>query len=233
MQHTCMQDPSFTVNIPEAHTSFLPLSFTPKGDPTTYSNLPTPSGSRMQITPPTVSDSGGATCTAYFPAGPNAEPGIQLLLLTIWAGGDAVGALFGASGEWFAAERPAPEWLAALEAAFPGVPSVWLQEAAETLAGGSLRVRCATGRHPPGLPCRFSARTYGYENAGSGSRSAVLLRRHEVWTCDANHACRHTFPTQAGPQGGPLHPRSGLAFVSGRALQLSRVRAFRTCSLSG
>eukprot|EP00892_Ulva_mutabilis_P001614 jgi/Ulvmu1/11453/UM076_0028.1 len=139
--HACMRDPTLTVDIPKSPMQFLPLTVAPQGNPASYKDLPTPSGEPFQIVPPDLSGPCEGTCTAFLRASSGAEAGMQLLLVTVWAGGEQVGLLFGCSEEWFAAERSVEERLKALQAAYANVPSVWLQECAEAMASGSQRAR--------------------------------------------------------------------------------------------
>ena len=134
------------------------------GAPSAFAGLETPSG-RPFIGAPADCNSGLEGTMSNF-AQPSAAAAQEMVMCLVGVrhGGATVTVTLVAEAAWLRQEQPRPvkESQAVLEAAYPQVPQLWLQQAAEAIHGGNgdgaARIRCVAPQciphmHCAGAPC--------------------------------------------------------------------------------
>ena len=127
------------------------------GAPSTFADLETPSG-RPFIGAPADCNSGLEGTMSNF-AEPSAAAVPEMVMCFVGArdGGATVTITVVAEAAWLRQERPVKEFQLILEAAYPQVPRLWLQQAAEAIKGGDRdgapRIRCVSHQCIPPMCC--------------------------------------------------------------------------------
>lgn len=126
------------------------------GHPTTFPTLATPSGTPFQAAPPGHTGPLSGCITGFvFPA-PDGPKDIGFCAVAIYGGGAAVSMAVTGAAATLRERRTADEAFQKLAAAYPHLPTMWLQQAAEFLSDKStakeLLVRCVMHQSPH-IPC--------------------------------------------------------------------------------
>lgn len=135
-------------------------SLSPQGGPEAIAKLATPSGRPFQTKPPDYSASVRGSVISFLVRSPASCPSILACVLNTRRAGAEANIVIAGDTAWLQGTRPEAETAAALEATFPQVPKVWLQEATDMLQRQAeedgAAIRCSPRYllpHLHGWPC--------------------------------------------------------------------------------